>query len=72
MGGLVVALVVEKKPTVSNILKIVVVGKAKVTTVSKMRLVVGQGPFLRTHSFTRARVSKSSKVTILRRRDADG
>ena len=58
MGGLVVALVVEKKPTVSNILKIVVVGKAKVTTVSKMRLVVGQGPKLAGLYFTRARASK--------------
>ena len=58
MGGLVVALVVEKKPTVSNILKIFVDEKAKVTTVSKMRLVVGQGPKLRGVYFTRARASK--------------
>ena len=58
MGGLVVALVVEKKPTVSNILKIVVDEKAKVTTVSKMRLVVGQGPQLGGVYFTRARASK--------------
>ena len=34
--------------------------------------VVGQGAELRPVDFTRARASKSSKVTILPRRDADG
>ena len=34
-------------------------------------VVVGQGAVLRPIDFTRARASKSSKVTILPRRDAD-
>ena len=43
MAGVVVALLLQTEPTVSNGWTIVVVGEAKMTTVSKMRFVVGQG-----------------------------
>ena len=66
----VVALLLQNKPTVSNGWRIVVVGKAKMTTVSKMRIVAGQGRTLAGHHFTKARASKWSKVTILPRPDA--
>ena len=70
-GGVVVALLLlQNKPTVSNGWRIVVVGEAKLTTVSKMRFVHGQPPTLRGHDFTKARASKCSKVTILPRPDA--
>ena len=61
---------IQKEPTVSNGWTIVVVGAAKMTTVSKMRFVVGQGPTLGPHDFTKARASKWSKVAILPRPDA--
>ena len=54
----VVAWLLQNKPTVSNGWRIVVVGEAKMTTVSKMRVVVGQGPALRPTNFTNARASK--------------
>ena len=54
----VVALLLQNKPTVSNGWRIVVVGEAKLTTVSKMRFVVGQGLALRGTHFTKARASK--------------
>ena len=65
----VVALLLQNKPTVSNGWRIVVVGKAKLTTVSKMRFVVGQGRALGSINFTKARASKWSKVAILPRPD---
>ncbi len=67
---MVVAWLLQKEPTVSNGWTIVVVGEAKMTTVSKMRFVVGQGPTLRAAHFTKARASKWSKVAILPRPDA--
>ena len=54
----VVALLLQNKPTVSNGWRKVVVGEAKLTTVSKMRFVVGQGLALRPPHFTKARASK--------------
>ena len=54
----VVALLLQNKPTVSNGWRIVVVGEAKLTTVSKMRFVVGQPRALQGHHFTKARASK--------------
>ena len=70
MAGVVVALLLQTEPTVSNGWTIVVVGEAKMTTVSKMRFVVGQGPTLARTHFTKARASKWSKVAILPRPDA--
>ena len=70
MAGVVVALLLQTEPTVSNGWTIVVVGEAKMTTVSKMRFVVGQGPTLRGTHLTKARASKWSKVAILPRPDA--
>ena len=70
MADVVVALLLRKEPTVSNGWTIVVVGKAKMTTVSKMRFVVGQPRTLAGTHFTKARASKWSKVAILPRPDA--
>ena len=69
MAGVVVALLLQTEPTVSNGWTIVVVGEAKMTTVSKMRFVVGQRPTLARTHFTKARASKWSKVAILPRPD---
>ena len=66
---MVVAWLLQTEPTVSKGWTIVVVGEAKMTTVSKMRFVVGQGLTLQRTHFTKARASKWSKVTILPRPD---
>ena len=70
VAGVVVAWLLQTEPTVSNGWTIVVVGKAKMTTVSKMRFVVGLPPTLGAIYFTKARASKWAKVTILPRPDA--
>ena len=54
----VVAWLLQNKPTVSNGWRKVVVGEAKLTTVSKMRFVHGQGRTLAPTHFTKARASK--------------
>ena len=55
---------------VSGFGNILVAGNPIFANVSGFGGVVGQGPFLRGHHFTKARAPKWAKVSILPRRDA--